>query len=172
MFKLTRLEREGGAASFGGIWCVAIFATEGRENGPSGLFGEPKLVWDSLEANTFREGVSVRVSEELPTVRKPTGYPNPILQADRLREITETNPDRSIKELAALFGKRLNWVWGMIRIGRLPLRITDYVRGLGPYVNRSAVTTIDLLRIAGLPVQAQLLRFDELLKRRKCLNTC
>jgi len=54
--------------------------------GPSGLFGEPQLVWDSLDAKTFREGISVRVSRGRPTVRKPTGYSNPILQAERLEE--------------------------------------------------------------------------------------
>jgi hypothetical protein len=135
-------------------------------NGPSGLFGEPQLVWDSLDANTFREGVSVRVSSGRPTVKKPPGYPNPILQSDRLEEATRANLNCTVNDLAAKFGKRPNWVWGLIRIGRLPTRIKDIVRGFGPTVLRSQVTSIDLLRIARLPSELQQTRFAELLMKR------
>jgi len=123
-------------------------------------------VWDSLEANTFREGASVRVSRELPKVKKPVGYANPILQADRLEEARRENPNRSIKEPSATFGRKPNWVWRFLRIGRLPVQIKDHVRGLGQRVGRSQVTSIDLHRIARLPVELQLTEFEKLLRKR------
>lgn len=89
-----------------------------------------------------------------------------MLQADRVEEAKRANPNRSIQDLAAMFKRRPNWVWELLRIGRLPDRIKDYVRGLGPYVNRSSVTSIDLLRISRLPAEAQLPGFDELMRKR------
>ena len=136
------------------------------KNGPSGLFGEPKLVWDSFQANTFREDTSVRVSRAPPKAKIPKGYPNPIMQADRLEEVKRVNPSRSIQELASMFGRKPNWVWGLFRIGRLPVGIKDFVRGFGPIVLRSQVTSIDLLRIARLPSELQQARFAELLMKR------
>jgi len=80
------------------------------------------------------------VARERPPAKKPTGYCKPVLLADRLEEVQRLDSTLSIQTLATLFGKRPNWVWRLLRAGRLPDRIRDYVRGLGPYVKRSDVT--------------------------------
>ncbi len=101
--------------------------------------------------------------------KPPRGYPNPILQADRVRAVAATMSGATHAQIGATLDMSSNWIGDLLRLLRcLPAAIKDYVRGLGPCLHRSQVTGMDLRRIANLKDgQAQFARFDQLLIERR-----
>ncbi len=132
------------------------------------LFGEPPVLWDSFPAYAFREGLSIRVSRCKPPAREPKGYPNPVLEADRVADMARRMPGATHAEIGKVLGLSGNWVGDLLRISRLPDQITEYVRRFGPHLCRRQVVGLDLRRLVALRQQVlQLQRFDRLLRLRK-----
>jgi hypothetical protein len=111
------------------------------------LFGEPGILRDRFEIHATHRDHAAIFARVAPAAPQPKGWPNAVLQSDRVMEIITARPGIRDRAIAAELGFSDAYVGVLRRIAALPEEIKKHMRPLGPLVTRTQVTGRDLRRL-------------------------
>ena len=117
---------------------------------PIVLVGEPAILRDRFELHATRRGHAPAFTRVAPAPPRTKGWPNPVLQADRVQALLLAQPSSSNYELASHLGYTETYIRVLRHITQLPEEIRTHVRSLATVTVRAQVTGRDLRRLVAI----------------------